>query len=107
MSVLENPAIRTLRCEVSRMKTTLTFLACATLFAAASFAKDTKIPLAELPPQITEAVMRAHPTATLLNAEVDTKPDGTIENYEVEVNDAGKKFELKLLPDGTIQKQDD
>lgn len=88
------------------MKTTLTLLACATLFAATGLAKDKKIPVSDLPLQITDAVLSAHPTATVLNAEVDTKLGGQIESYEVEINDGGKKLELKLSPDGTIQKQD-
>lgn len=67
-------------------------------------AKDVEIPVTELPKVVTDAISKAHPSATLVSAEKDLKMDGTIQHYEVKVRDGEKMKELTVLADGTIQK---
>lgn len=86
------------------MKPFLALLAALTLTQASLLAKDVDIAVSELPKNIIEAVMKAHPGATLLSAEKDLKSDGSIQHYEVKVRAGQVEKELTVLPDGTIQK---
>lgn len=86
------------------MKLILSTLCVITLISASAHAKDVDIPVTELPKAVTDAVMKAHPGASLLSAEKDLKADGSIQHYEVSVRVADKEKELTVLADGTIQK---
>lgn len=65
---------------------------------------EEKIKTADLPEAAAQAVKKAHPGATLKEAEKITKPDGTAGGYEVEVKDGKKTLELRLDPGGSILK---
>jgi len=86
------------------MKLILTTLCAITLVSISAFAKDVDIPVTELPQAVTDAVMKAHPGASLLSAEKDLKADGTIQHYEVSIRVTDKEKELTILADGTIEK---
>lgn len=92
-----------------RMKKLLTLLAVAGLSLSVAQAKDTDIPVTELPKAVTDAITKAHPNSKLLSAEKDSKMDGTTQHYEVSIQDGDQKKELKIAEDGTIQstKNDD
>lgn len=86
------------------MKTPLALLAAITLVQAPLLANDVDIAVSELPKNVTEAVMKAHPGATLLSAEKDLKANGEIQHYEVKIRSGQAEKELTVLPDGTIRK---
>ena len=59
---------------------------------------------ATLPAAITEALKKAHPHATLEDAEKVMKPDGKVSGYEVEIKDGTKIWEVHLDAAGKILK---
>jgi uncharacterized membrane protein YkoI len=58
----------------------------------------------ELPPAVTEALKKAHPHATIAEAEKYIKPDGSISGYEVEIKDGNKELEIHFDLGGKILK---
>jgi uncharacterized membrane protein YkoI len=64
--------------------------------------KEEDIDPKTLPEAIVAAVTKAHPGATIKEAEKKMKPDGTITGYEVEIEQAGKEIELELDVNGRI-----
>ena len=67
---------------------------------------EEEIKLEELPAAVTDAIMKAHPHATVAEAEKVLKPNGTISGYEVEIKDGGKELEIKLDTTGKILSTD-
>ncbi len=57
-----------------------------------------------LPAAITEALKKAHPRATVEEAEKIMKPDGSVSGYEVEIKDGKKELEIRLDATGKILK---
>lgn len=57
-----------------------------------------------LPAAVTEALKKAHPHATLKEAEKLMKPDGSVSGYEVEIKDGKKEVEIHLDAAGKILK---
>ena len=57
-----------------------------------------------LPVAVTEAIKKAHPQATIKEAEKTMKADGTVSGYEVEIKDGAKKLEIHLDATGKILK---
>ena len=57
-----------------------------------------------LPASITESLKKAHPHATVEEAEKVMKPDGTVSGYEVEIKDGKKELEIHLDAAGKILK---
>ncbi|UQN12448.1 PepSY-like domain-containing protein [Methylococcus capsulatus] len=58
----------------------------------------------ELPEPVVSAIKKAHPGATVKEAEKVFNPKGTVSGYEVELADGKKRLELKLDANGTIVK---
>jgi len=58
----------------------------------------------ELPAAVTEALKKAHPHATVKEAEKLMKPDGSVHGYEVEIKDGKKELEIHLDAAGKILK---
>ncbi len=58
----------------------------------------------ELPAAVTEALKKAHPHATVKEAEKVLKPDGSVSGYEVEIKDGKKEVEIHLDAAGKILK---
>jgi uncharacterized membrane protein YkoI len=65
---------------------------------------EEEVTLDALPASIAEAVKKAHPQATIKEAEKKYKPDGTLHCYEVEINDGKKSLEIHLDESGKILK---
>jgi len=57
-----------------------------------------------LPAAVTQALKKAHPHATLEEAEKVMKPDGKVSGYEVEVKEGEKEWEVHLDTAGKILK---
>ncbi len=57
-----------------------------------------------LPPAVTDAIKKAHPKATVTEAEKTLKPDGSVSGYEVEIKDGDKELEIHLDANGKIIK---
>jgi uncharacterized membrane protein YkoI len=66
--------------------------------------KEETIEIHALPEPVSQAVMNAHPKATVKEAEKVMKPDGTITSYEVEIKSEGKELELDVDSSGKILK---
>ncbi len=66
--------------------------------------KEETIDVKTLPEPIVKAILKAHPGATIEEAEKVMKPDGTVISYEVEIKTEGKKLELELDAYGKILK---
>ena len=64
--------------------------------------KEEEIDVKALPNPVVQAVLKAHPKATLEKAEKVMKPDGTIMGYEVDIKVAGKETKLELDVSGNI-----
>ncbi|SDY41626.1 Putative beta-lactamase-inhibitor-like, PepSY-like [Nitrosomonas sp. Nm33] len=58
--------------------------------------KEETIDVKTLPEPVVQAISKAHPKATIKEAEKIMKPDGTITGYEVELKTEGKELELEL-----------
>ncbi len=58
----------------------------------------------ELPAPVAEALKKAHPHATVKEAEKVLKPDGSVSGYEVEIKDGKKEVEIHLDAAGKILK---
>ncbi len=65
---------------------------------------EIKIDPQALPGPVVQAVMKAHPNATIKEAEKRIKPDGTAIGYEVEILEGGQEWELELDANGQILK---
>ena len=78
----------------------------------ATFAADGKLLETEeedikpeaLPAHIQDAVKKAHPQATIKDAEKTFKADGTLKCYKVEIQEGNKALELHLDESGKILK---
>ena len=57
-----------------------------------------------LPAAVTEAIKKAHPQATVVEAEKILKSDGSLIGFEVEIKDGGKTLEIHLDHTGKIIK---
>jgi uncharacterized membrane protein YkoI len=57
-----------------------------------------------LPAAVAEALKKAHPSATVEEAEKLAKADGTANGYEVEIKDGKKTLEIHLDANGKILK---
>lgn len=57
-----------------------------------------------LPASITESLKKAHPKATIEEAEKVMKPDGKVSGYEVEIKNGKKVLEIHLDAAGKILK---
>lgn len=66
--------------------------------------KEEEIDVKALPNPVVQAVLKAHPKATMEKAEKVMKPDGTITGYEVDIKVAGKETKLELDVGGNILK---
>jgi hypothetical protein len=66
--------------------------------------KEETIDAKTLPEPVVQAISKAHPKATIKEAEKVMKPDGTITGYEVELKTKGKKLKLELDTNGQILK---
>lgn len=66
--------------------------------------KEEEIDVKSLPSIIVQAILKAHPKATIKEAEKVMKPDGTVTGYEVNIKVAGKEIELELDVSGNILK---
>ena len=66
--------------------------------------KEEEIDVKELPDPVVKAIMKAHPEATIEEAEKMMKPDGTVTVYEVEIKVSGKEIKLELDVSGNILK---
>ena len=66
--------------------------------------KEETIDPKTLPEPIVQAVTKAHPKATIKEAEKLMKPDGTVTGYEVEIKTDGRELELELDVSGKILK---
>lgn len=66
--------------------------------------KEEEIDVKALPAPIVQAILKAHPKATIKEAEKVMKPDGTVTGYEVDIKVAGKEIELELDVSGNIMK---
>ena len=66
--------------------------------------KEEQIDVKELPNPVVQAILKAHPKATIKEAEKLMKPDGTVTGYEVDIKVAGKEIELELDVSGNILK---
>ena len=66
--------------------------------------KEEEIDVKALPNPVVQAVLKAHPKATMEKAEKVMKPDGTIIGYEVDIKVAGKETKLELDISGNILK---
>ncbi|HEX8873091.1 MAG TPA: PepSY-like domain-containing protein [Nitrosospira sp.] len=64
--------------------------------------KEETIDVKTLPEPVIAAISKAHPKATIKEAEKIMKPDGTVTGYEVEIKTEGKKLELELDTGGQI-----
>jgi hypothetical protein len=60
--------------------------------------KEEKVAVADIPKVVVDAVNTARPGATIVEADKETKKDGTVV-FEVDVTLGGKKYEVKV--DGT------
>ncbi len=65
---------------------------------------EEEIDVKALPSAVVQAIMKAHPKATIKEAEKVMKPDGTVTGYEVDIKVAGKEIELRLDVSGNILK---
>jgi hypothetical protein len=59
-----------------------------------------KVTAADLPAAVTDAVMKAHPKATISSAMKMTK--GTAVSYSVSIKDGAKTSKVMVAADGTI-----
>ena len=66
--------------------------------------KEEEIDVKALPTPVVQAIMKAHPKATIEEAEKVMKPDGTVTGYEADIKVAGKEIELELDVRGNILK---
>ncbi len=66
--------------------------------------KEESIDTKALPEAIVQAVSKAHPNATIDEAEKVMNPDGTLAGYEVEIKTKGKEIEIQLDTSGNILK---
>lgn len=66
--------------------------------------KEETIDVKELPESIVQAISKAHPKATIKEAEKIMKPDGTVTGYEVELKSEGKELKLELDTNGNFLK---
>lgn len=66
---------------------------------------DEEVPVEKLPKAVVKAIKAKYPDATLVEAEKETDDGKTV--YEVKIKTGGKKFEIKVSVDGTIQPEDD
>ncbi len=66
--------------------------------------KEETIDVKTLPESVVQAILKAHPKATIEEAEKVMKPDGTVTGYEVELKTEGKEVELELDTRGQILK---
>ena len=64
--------------------------------------KEETIDVKTLPEPVVQAISKAHPKATIKEAEKVMKPDGTVTGYEVELKTEGKELELELDTRGHI-----
>src|SRR6185503_7141999 len=64
---------------------------------------ETTIPASDLPPAVSNAVNTKYPGAVYERTEKIEKPGGKI-LYEVNITVKGKKKELELNPDGSLEK---
>ncbi|MEI6232485.1 MAG: PepSY domain-containing protein [Planctomycetota bacterium] len=63
--------------------------------------KDEKIALADLPKVIVDAVNAARPGGTIVEADKETKKDGSV-TYEVDTKLGGKKYEVIVDASGKV-----
>lgn len=68
---------------------------------------EEEIQTSGLPEAVGKAIQKAHPHASIKEAEKVFRPDGTLSGYEVEVTEGHKKLELHLDAAGTIAKTED
>ena len=66
--------------------------------------KEEEIDVKALPNPVVQAVLKAHPKATMEKAEKVMKPDGTVTGYEADIKVAGKEIELELDVRGKVLK---
>ena len=66
--------------------------------------KEEEIDVKALPTPVVQAIMKAHPKATIEEAEKVMKPDGTVTGYEADIKVAGKETKLELDVSGNILK---
>jgi uncharacterized membrane protein YkoI len=66
--------------------------------------KEETIDVKALPEPIVQAISKAYPKASIEEAEMVMKPDGTVTGYEVEIKTEGKKLELEFDAHGKILK---
>lgn len=63
--------------------------------------KEVAVAIKDLPKSVVDAVNAARPGATLVEADQETRKDGT-PVYEIDVTQGGKKFEVKVDGAGKI-----
>jgi uncharacterized membrane protein YkoI len=65
---------------------------------------EEEIKTAELPEAVVNAIKKAHPHATIKEAEKVLTLDGTVSGYEVELAEGKKRLEIELDANGAIVK---
>lgn len=68
---------------------------------------EEEIKTAELPEAVVSEIKKAHPHATMKEAEKVLTPDGTVSGYEVEIVDGKKRLELEFDASGAVVKKAD
>jgi len=87
------------------MRTFLTSVAVVLVSMVAGVnADETAVPLDKLPKAVTEAIKKMYPTAEFVEA-VQEKEDDEVD-YEVTVKVGGKKIDITVEADGTIEGQE-